>query len=193
MSETTVGMGGAKAHRALGRVKWAWGERRNELMFTALRVWIALEWLSSGTGKLMNPKYVSGFAATNANFAKGSSFSWYRDFLTGTVIPNHDFFAYFTMYGEIFAGVALLLGLLTNAGAIAAFLLNLNFWLAAGYSGGSTFGVNFVMGGAAIVLLLAPGSKWLSVDRWLAERPLKALAVKHPRLTGMMIGRKVAL
>ena len=34
-------------------------------MFTALRVWIALEWLNSGIGKLLNPKYVGGFAATN--------------------------------------------------------------------------------------------------------------------------------
>jgi thiosulfate dehydrogenase [quinone] large subunit len=191
MSETTVGLGGAKTRRALGRVKWAWGERRNELMFTALRVWIALEWLNSGVGKFTNPKYVSGFAATNQNFAKNTSFSWYRDFLTGTVIPNHDFFAYFTMYGEIFAGVALLLGLLTNAGAIASFLLNLNFWFAASYLGGATFGVNFVMAGAAIVLLLAPGSKWLSVDRWLAEHPFKGLAAKHPKLARVMVGETV--
>src|SRR5258706_13384853 len=184
-------MEGAKVRGALARVKWAWGERRNELAITGLRMTVALIFINSAWGKLTNPNIVASFRATNNTFAGKSSFGFYGDFLRGFVIPNPDWFAYLVAYAEMFAGVALLLGLLTNAGAVAAFLLNLNFWMAASNTGASTAGINIAMGAVAMMVLLAPGAKWLSVDRWLAEHPLKGLAAKHPKLTRMMIGRKV--
>jgi thiosulfate dehydrogenase [quinone] large subunit len=191
MSEMPKIESGARARGALSRVKWAWGERRNELALTGVRMTVALIFINSAWGKLTNPNIVASFKGTNATFAGKTSFGFYKDFLTGFVGPNADWFAYFVAYGEMFAGIALLLGLLTNAGAIAAFLLNLNFWMAASNTSASTAGINIAMGAVAMMVLLAPAAKWLSVDRWLAEHPLKGLAARHPKLTSMMIGRKV--
>lgn len=191
MTETTVGTVGKIPDGVVGRFKWAWAERRNEMVLTGLRWAMAIEWLNSGYGKMTNPKYLSGFAATNANFAKNTSFGWYKDFLNGTVIPNATFWANLTMWGEVLVATALLLGLLTNVGLVGGFVLNLNFWLAAGYSGGSTFGVNVMMGSMAIAMLFSRGATWFTLDRWLAEHPLRGIASKHPSLARVFIGRKV--
>ncbi len=193
MTETAVGTVGAMPHGAFGRFKWAFAERRNEVVMTGMRWAIAIEWLNSGIGKMNNPKYLPGFAATNASFAKTNSFGWYRDFLTGTVIPNATFWGTLTMYGEVLVGFALLLGLMTNVGFVGGFLLNLNFWLAANQTGASTFGVNYIMAGMTVALLLSKGGTWFSLDRWLAEHPLRGVASKHPRLTRVFIGRKVVI
>lgn len=193
MTETTVGMAGAKARGAFSRIKWAWAERRNELTMTGLRLTVALLWIHSAWGKITNANFASSFRATNTSFASKTPFGFYKDFLNGFVIPNADWFAWFLAYGELLVGVALLLGILTNVGALTGFFMNLNFWLAAGYAGGSTGSVNIAMGAAAVMFLLSPGAKWLSLDRWLAERPLKGLAAKHPRLTKAMLGRRVTI
>ena len=193
MTENAVGTVGARAPGALGRIKWAFAERRNEVMMTGLRWAIALEWMNSAWGKMNNPRFVSGFAATNANFAKNTQFGWYKDFLTGTVIPNSSTWAYLTMYGEMLVGVALLLGLLTNLGLVGSLFFNLNFYLAAGYSGGSTAGVNLMMLSMGGALLFSRGATWFTLDRWLAEHPMRGLASKHPRLTRVFIGRKVVV
>ena len=188
--ETATAMEGAKAPGVLGRVRWAWGNRRDHLGMTSLRVLVGVLWLNSFWGKFTNPNFVGGFAATNTRFAGQTDFVWYKDFLTGTVVPNAEFFAYLTMYGELLVAVALIFGLLTHVGAVAALLMNLNFWLAAGQSG-STFAVNILMGAAAVVFIFSPAAKWLSVDRYLAERPLRRLALRFPRLTRVFLGRRV--
>lgn len=174
-----------------GRIRWAWGNRRDQIGMTGLRVAVALLWLNSFWGKFMNPNFVSGFAATNTRFASQTHFGWYKDFLTGTVIPNADAFAYLTMYGELLVGVALLLGLLTHVGAVAGILLNFNFWLAAGQSG-STFSLNILMAVAAAIFIVSPAAKWMSVDRYLAEYKLKRLALRFPRLTRVFLGKRAA-
>jgi thiosulfate dehydrogenase [quinone] large subunit len=189
MENATVSEG-AKATGALGRIRWAWGNRRNEIGMTAARVTLAALWLNSFWGKFTNSTYVGGFAATNTRFAGQTSFGWYKDFLTGTVVPNADFFAYLTMYGELLIGVALLLGLLTHVGAFAAVLMNLNFWLAAGQTG-STFAVNIMMGVLAALIIVMPAAKWMSVDRFLAERVFRRLAVRFPTVSRVVLGTRV--
>lgn len=191
VSETNAVVKGATARGALGRVKWAWGERRNELAMTGFRITVGLLWVNSAWGKISGGTFVGGFAKTNAGFAAKTPFGFYKDFLNGFVIPNADWFAYFLMYGELLTGIALVAGILTNIGAIAGFFMNLNFWLASGYAGGGTGAANIAMGAAAVMFLLTPAAKWLSVDRYLAERLLKGLAAKHPKVTRMFIGRTV--
>jgi thiosulfate dehydrogenase [quinone] large subunit len=191
MSEATVENSGAKAGGKLALVRQVWGTKRDQLTWTAMRVAVGLLWINSFWGKFTNPAYVSGFAATNKGFAAKTSFGFYKDFLNGVVIPNADFWAFFTMYGELLVGIALVLGLLTNVGAIGGFFLNLNFWMAAGQTG-STFAVNIVMGVAAVLFVLSPGAKYLSVDRLVAERLFRRVALRHPKLVKAFLQRPIA-
>lgn len=188
MSETTLGDVSAKTGGKLSFAKKVWGTQRDQLSWSAIRVLVGVLWLNSFWGKFTNPAYVAGFAATNKGFAAKTSFGFYRDFLNGVVIPNSELWANLTMFGELAIGVLLVLGLLTNIGAVTAFFLNVNFWLAAGQSG-STFAVNILMAGAAVAFVVSPGAKYLSLDRFLAERVLRKVAIKHPRLTHAMLQR----
>lgn len=193
MSEMPKIESGARVRGALARVKWAWGERRNEMSITGLRWVVGLLWINSALGKLAVANYgATAFKATNTGFAAKTPFGWYADFLKGFVIPNANWFGYFVAYGELFVGIALVVGVLTHIGAISGFFLNLNFWLASGYAGGSGGSVNIAMATVAVLVLVSPAATWFSVDRWLAERPLKRLAAKFPRVTRIMIGRNVA-
>jgi thiosulfate dehydrogenase [quinone] large subunit len=183
---------GARVRGALSRFRWAWGERRNEMAMTGLRWTVALLWINSAWGKLSNANFAASFKSTNTGFAAKTPFGFYKDFLNGFVLPNADWFAWFLAYGEMLVGVALLLGLLTHVGAVAGLFMNVNFWLASGYAGGSTGSVNVLMGVVAVLVLVSPGAKWFTLDRWLAERPLKRLAARHPKVARVMIGRSVA-
>lgn len=189
MNETVSA--GVRARSFGARAREVWGAKKDELTMTGLRIAIGLIWLNSFWGKFTNPNFVASFTATNKTFAGKTSFGWYHDFLVNTVIPNAAFWANLTMYAELLAGIALVAGLLTNLGAIGAFLLNLNFWLAASNTSPSTASVNIAMGAAAIIFLLAPAAKYYSVDRLLAERFLTGFASKHPKLTTAFIGPKV--
>jgi thiosulfate dehydrogenase [quinone] large subunit len=190
MAETISKQDGARTGGKLAFAKKVWGTQKDQLSWSAIRVLVGLLWLNSFWGKFTNPAYVSGFAATNKGFAAKTSFGFYRDFLNGVVIPNSQMWANLTMFGELTVGVLLVLGLLTNIGAITAFFLNVNFWLAAGQTG-STFSVNILMAGLAVAFIATPGAKYLSLDRFVAERVLRKLAVAHPRLTQAMLQRKL--
>src|SRR6476620_9927963 len=70
MSEMPKMVEGAKVRSALGRVKWAWGERRNEMAITGLRWMVGLLWINSALGKLAVANYgATAFKATNTGFA----------------------------------------------------------------------------------------------------------------------------
>ena len=188
MTEEAAKMDGARAVGKLALVKQVWGTKRDQLAITAVRVTVGLLFVNSAIGKLTSPTFISGFAATNRGFAAKTSFGWYADFLNGVVIPNATFWANLTMYGELLVGLALIFGLATNLGAVAAIFLNTNFWLAAGQTG-STFAVNILMAVAAAAFLVSPASKYLSVDRFLAERMFRKIANKHPRLVRAFLQR----
>jgi thiosulfate dehydrogenase [quinone] large subunit len=191
MTQGAAKMEDAMATGKVALVKRAWATKRDQIALTAVRVTVGLLFLNSAIGKLTSPTYISGFAATNRGFAAKTSFGWYADFLNGAVIPNATFWANLTMYGEFLVGLALILGLLTNLGAVAAIFLNLNFWLAAGQTG-STFSVNILMGVAAAAFLVSPAAKYLSVDRFLAERVFRRIADKHPKLVRAFLQRQLA-
>ncbi len=128
---------------------------------------VALIWLMSGWEKFVDDKFVGGFTKTVGLFAAKTPHAFYADFLKSTVLASPDFFANLVRTGEIFVGVALVVfgayylitkkldpiyrGLLAVA-LVAGALLNLNFYLAAGWSSPSTAGINTVMGLVQVIL-----------------------------------------
>ncbi|MDA1003110.1 MAG: DoxX family protein [Chloroflexi bacterium] len=90
-------------------------------------------------------------------------YDWYRDFIQ-FMLDNHwaTWFAWVIAFGELFLGIALIVGLLTGLAALGGITLNFNFMLAGTVS---TNPVLFLLG---ILLLLA----WkvagrIGIDRWL--------------------------
>lgn len=128
---------------------------------------IALQWLMSGWGKFTSTEFMDGFVKTVTVFAAKTPFGFYADFLKGTVLPNAELFANLVRTGELLVGVALAAfgiyyltqkkldyayRLLLVVALFAGVLLNLNFYLAAGWSSPSTAGINVLMGLIQVIL-----------------------------------------
>lgn len=128
---------------------------------------VAIEWLMSGWGKFADDKFMLGFEKTVGAFAAKTPHSFYADFLNNTVAANADLFANLVRTGELLIGVALVVfgvyyltqkkldpiyrSILVVALICGAFL-NLNFYLAAGWSSPSTAGINVLMGLVQLIL-----------------------------------------
>ncbi len=146
---------------------------------------IGFEWLRAGWEKVDNANFIAGMGKTIGVFATQNPTSWYKDFLTGFAAPNATVLGWLVAYGELLAGIALLVaaalyilniqqypvfGTVTGVVALAALVggafMSINFWFAAGWLSVSTDGLNLqmfltqiVLGGATIALLVAEGDK----------------------------------
>lgn len=117
-----------------------------------------LLWFRSGWGKVSGGKFVSELPKTLERFASQNPYSWYKDFLQ-TVSLNNNVFGTLVMYGELIGSTLLLVGIVTKfleiqsrylTSLIVITLLglsfmNLNFYLAAGWTSPSTEGLNLLM------------------------------------------------
>ena len=128
---------------------------------------MAFEWLKSGLGKFTQPDFMNGVAKTMGMFAAKSPHRWYGDFLQSTVVPNAAYFGNLVRTTELLVGAVLvvagfvwlkqrrmsfLMHTLLIVALAAGALLNLNFYLAAGFTSPSTEGINLVMGLTQLVL-----------------------------------------
>ena len=122
---------------------------------------IAAEWLLSGVGKFTKPDFMNGIASTLKAFEAKTNFEWYQSLMSNWLVPNAQLIGNVVRVSEVGIALALLvLGYLSIQrkkvsqtlvmGLVVALyagaLLNLNFYLAAGWSSPSTKGVNIVMG-----------------------------------------------
>jgi uncharacterized membrane protein YphA (DoxX/SURF4 family) len=85
-------------------------------------------------------------------------------------VPHASFFSYLVMAGELFAGISLLTGTVTRAGAVVAMLLFLNYMLAKArlfWSPDSEDAAVFFI--ALVVFLSRAGRVW-GIDSILAKR-----------------------
>lgn len=121
---------------------------------------IGFIFLRSGYGKVAEGKFVGGLGATLQKFASNNPYPVVKNFLESSAIPNASFFAYLTMWGELLVGINLIvlslylllikragrpIYMLLSLGLFFGALLNLVFWLSAGWTSPSTDGLNLVM------------------------------------------------
>lgn len=55
---------------------------------------------------------------------------WYQPFLTGIVLPHLSLFTKLVLIGEIYVGIAMLLGLTTRLASVVSIFMLLNYWFA---------------------------------------------------------------
>lgn len=135
-----------------------------------IRIFVGYVWLTAAIEKITGGEFVAGMAKTLGFFASKNPIGWEKAFLTNVAIPNATVFGTLSMYGELLVGLALLLGVFSEVGAIAGLLMSVNFYLAAGWTSASTETVNLVMAGVQVVLLLSGAGKVLSVEQFVYDR-----------------------
>jgi uncharacterized membrane protein YphA (DoxX/SURF4 family) len=92
------------------------------------------------------------------------------DFLKNTVSPNTAAFISLDDVAEFFVGILFLLGFLVRPAAIIAIIMNIVFFLAAGHTSVSTAGINFIMIGGEILMLLVSAGRAYGIDGVLSKK-----------------------
>jgi thiosulfate dehydrogenase [quinone] large subunit len=159
---------------------------------TALRIWLAVQWLNSGVHKLINPAWTDGSGrgllsfwtsalAPNAHGGSTITYDWYRNFLQ-LLVDSHaeTWFAKLIASGETAVGLGLLLGALVPMAALGGLTMNMSYMLAGSAS------VNPVLALAAGVLLVGRGGSgvigfdglvgWLLRKRMVLAMRIQSLA-----------------
>lgn len=145
-------------------------------LWLILRVWLGLQWLQSGIGKLGNPAWMNGGTALKGFWTAAVAvpetgrppiaFDWYRDFIN-FMLQNgwYTWFGPLIGIGETLIGIALITGTLVGIAAFAGGLMNWNFIMA------GTASTNALLFLFAILLMLAwKVAGWYGVDRWLLPK-----------------------
>lgn len=137
-------------------------DTRNSLYngFFTILLFVGLIWLRSGVGKVLSGGFADGLGKTLEKFASNNPYGWYKDILLTQAIPRAKTIGTVVMTMEILTGLliaAAALYLLWNIngntsmkrllilGLAIGFLLNLNFWLASGWTSPSADGLNSLM------------------------------------------------
>jgi thiosulfate dehydrogenase [quinone] large subunit len=151
-------------------IKKALKTNDSAIWLALVRIFIGYIWLNSAIEKIAGGQFVGGLAKTLGTFASKNPIGWEKAFLTNVAIPNATVFGYLSMYGELLVGLALLLGIFSEVGAIAGLFMSLSFYFAAGWTSVSTDTLNLVMAGIQVILLLSGAGKVLSVEQFAYDR-----------------------
>ncbi len=127
---------------------------------------IGLIWLQSVYGKIVGGKFVATLDIVLKKFASENPYLPVKTFLENIAIPNAETFAALTITGELFAAVSLIItsgAILTNTkhsepakyilllGMLTGALLNIIFFLSAGWTSPSTWSINALMAALQII------------------------------------------
>lgn len=138
-----------------------------------VRVYLGWQWLSAGWEKVTSPMWtganaggaLQGFvqgALSKTSGAHPDVSGWYGSFLQHAVLPHIHTWSYVVAYGEVFVGVALILGILTGIAAFFGLFMNLNYLLA------GTVSINPILFTLSIFIILAwKVAGYIGFDRYL--------------------------
>ena len=135
------------------------------------RVYLGIIFLYAAYSKLTVPV---GFPVALRGFlnavALPNAYPWYKPFIQGVVLPHLSLFATLIIAGELVAGITLLLGIATRAGAIVAIVLNCNYLMAKGlppWAPSSNDAADIIL---AVTVLLCAAGQYYGLDAILTKR-----------------------
>ncbi|GAA0316476.1 DoxX family protein [Bacillus carboniphilus] len=148
------------------------------VIWTVLRVWLGIQWLQAGIGKLQGFD-ASGFIHGAIGKATGEHPAvqgWYANFLQEVALPNVGLFNILIPWGEVLVGTGLILGAATVPALLAGAFMNLNFLMA------GTVSTNPILYTVAMILLAAGAATYLyGVDRFAIPYVKKAINERNNR------------
>lgn len=142
-------------------------------LWLVLRLYVGWEWLVAGWGKVTSPLWVGPKAGVAvAGFLHGALTKtagqhpdvsgWYGAFINTVVLHNTATFSYLVAFGELFIGIALILGLFTGIAAFFGAFMNMNYLFA------GTVSINPIMFLIQLFLILAwRVAGFLGLDRYV--------------------------
>jgi thiosulfate dehydrogenase (quinone) large subunit len=166
------------------------GDLRTAPMWLIVRVYLGIQWLDAGWGKVTSDAWMDGGTAVQGYWTQATAipeegnpaitYDWYRDFLTFMLEREwYTWFAPIIAVSEVLVGVALILGALTGLAAFGGLLMNVSFMLA------GTASTNPVLGALAIMLILG----WKVAGHWGFDRFLLP-ALGAPWSPGYLVRRE---
>lgn len=161
------------------------------VVWTVVRVWLGVQWLQAGWGKVTGGFDATGFLHGAVAKAGGEApvvQAWYGAFLETVAIPNAKLFSVLVAWGELLVGIGLIVGALTIPALIAAGLMNLNFLWA------GTISTNPTLLIVAVILLFAwKGATYFGIDRFLIPAVKNMIDErKNRKIGGPIIGESRA-
>ena len=122
-------------------VRTLFNDRRMSILWLAARIWLGYQWVEAALHKVENPAWtvtgeaLKGFWTAAVQVpAEGRppiSFDWYRSFIQFLLDAQaYTWFAKVVAFGELFVGIALILGAFTGIAAFFGALMNWNFMMA---------------------------------------------------------------
>ena len=154
----------AKFFFANTRMGWVW---------LVLRIYVGWQWLVAGYEKVISPVWVGPKAGTAIHgFLMGALSKtsgphadvsgWYAMFVHNVALPHAMEFSYAVAFGELFVGLALILGLFTGIAAFFGAFMNMNYLFA------GTVSINPLLFLIELFLILAwRVAGWVGLDRWV--------------------------
>lgn len=144
---------------------------RTAPMWLIVRVYLGIQWLDAGWGKVTNDAWMDGGTALEGYWTRvtavpeeGSpaiTYDWYRDFLNFMLEREwYTWFGPMIAVSEVLVGVALILGVLTGVAAFGGLMMNTAFMLA------GTASTNPILGALAIFIILG----WKVAGHWGFDR-----------------------
>lgn len=124
-----------------GIAKFFFADTRLAWLWLIVRLYVGYEWLMAGWEKVNSPVWVgSKSGAAIQGFVMGALkkstgdhpdvYGWYASFLHNFVLPHAASFAVIVSFGELFVGIALILGLFTGIAAFFGAFMNMNYLFA---------------------------------------------------------------
>jgi len=135
-------------------------DTRFAIVWFFVRIWVGLQWFEAATHKVSDPAWMQTGEALQGYWARAVAipetgrpaitFDWYRGFLQGMLDSGaYTWFAKVIALGELFIGIALIVGAFVGIAAFFGAFMNWNFVMA---GSASTNGLMLVL---AIFLVLA--------------------------------------
>jgi len=149
----------------------AWKQPTPLRWLVLVRLYVGYVFFTSGLHKLgQGQGWMDMLQGILKKWASETPHKWYASFLSHTVLPNHEVFAYLVSVGELLVGACLLLGLLTRLACFFGAVMNFNYLVAGGYAGPPSALVNqaFLVMEAAI--FLAAAGRSFGIDQILHKR-----------------------
>lgn len=155
-------------------VRFLFNDVRSAPVWLVLRLYLGLQWLDSGWGKVTGDGWMDGGTAVRAFWERAVAvpepparpvitYDWYRNFLQ-FMLDNewYTWLAKVIATSEVLIGIALILGVFVGLAAAGGLMMNAAFMLA------GTASTNPVLGALAILIILG----WKVAGHWGLDRYL---------------------
>ena len=145
---------------------------------TWVRILIGAIWLNGAVEKFLNPSFPQQLSQSlKAGGFVSQALPFFQTFMQNNVVPNAGIVAQLARFGELFLGIALILGLLTNLAALGSIAMSIALLLSqGGVSLGTGLGapqfltINLFVALLSVIVLLSAAAKDLSVDSTISKK-----------------------